>query len=83
MLSVSKFPFRRLIGTVFVALVLTLPQHGAFAANDLDTLDKGPAVRTPIPHQLTAADQNNEIRSFSSLKAKNGLIVLFSRSFDW
>ena len=83
MLSASKFFFRHAVGTAFMALALILPQHGAFAASDLDTLDKGPAVGTSIPHQLTAADQSNEIRNFSSLTGKNGLIVLFSRSFDW
>ncbi len=83
MLSSSKFLFRRLLGAAFVSLVLTVPLHGAFAASDLDTLDKGPAVGTSIPHQLTAADQNNAIRSFSSLKGERGLIVLFSRSFEW
>ena len=83
MLSVSKFRFKHLLGTAVIALALTLPQHGAVAANDLDTLDKGPAVGTPIPHQFNAPDQNSEIRSFTSLTAKNGLIVLFSRSFDW
>jgi hypothetical protein len=83
MFATSKFLFRRLIGAAFVALALTLPQHGAFAASDLDTLDKGPAVGTTIPHQFNAPDQNNEIRDFSSLTGKNGLIVMFSRSFDW
>lgn len=83
MLSASKFFSKPLIGATIVALALMLPQHGAFAASDLDTLDKGPVVGTPIPHQLTTADQNNELRDFSSLTGKNGLIVLFSRSFDW
>ncbi len=83
MLSTSKFFVRNAAGVAFVALSLMLPQSAALAASDLDTLDKGPAVGTSIPHQLTAADQNNEIRSFSSLTGKNGLIVLFSRSFEW
>jgi hypothetical protein len=81
------------IGVTLVAFALILPQPDAdvvsqpetpiVTANELDTLDKGPAVGTSIPHQFNAPDQNNEIRSFTSLKAKNGLIVLFSRSFDW
>lgn len=83
MLPASWFFLRNAVGTAFIALALIVPQHGAFAASDLDTLDKGPAVGTSIPHQLTAADQNNEIRNFSSLTGKNGLIVLFSRSFEW
>ena len=83
MSSASKFFPTRLIGTAFIVLALSLPQPGAFAAGELDTLDKGPAVGTAIPHQLEAPDQRNEIRDFSSLTGKNGLIVLFSRSFDW
>lgn len=79
----SKFLFWRLFGAAFVALVLALPLHGASAETNLDALDKGPAVGTAIPHQLTIADQNNEIRDFATLKRKRGLILLFSRSFDW
>jgi hypothetical protein len=78
-----RYLYGRVLRTAFVALALTLPLHGAFAAGDLDTLDKGPAVGSSIPHQFNAPDQNNEIRDFSSLTGKNGLIVLFSRSFDW
>jgi len=83
MLSPFRFSPKHLIGAALIALALTLPQQSAFAAGDLDTLDKGPAVGNAIPHQLTALDQNNEMRDFASLTGKNGLIVLFSRSFDW
>lgn len=79
----SKFLFWRILGAAFVALVLVLPPHGASAETNLDALDKGPTVGTAIPHQLTIADQNNEIRDFATLKRKRGLILLFSRSFDW
>lgn len=82
-LTPSKFLFWRLVGAAFVALILVLPPHGASAETNLDALDKGPAVGTAIPHQLTIADQNNEIRDFATLKRKRGLILLFSRSFDW
>ncbi len=82
-LSPSKFLFWRLVGAAFAALILVLPPHGANAETNLDALDKGPAVGTAIPHQLTVADQNNEIRDFATLKRKRGLILLFSRSFDW
>ncbi|NKB50335.1 MAG: hypothetical protein GKS02_13335 [Alphaproteobacteria bacterium] len=83
MLSASKFSPNYLICTALIALALTLSQPGAFAATGLDTLDKGPAIGTAIPHPLTAPDQTNENRDFSALTGKNGLIVLFSRSFDW
>lgn len=72
----------RLLAAAFVVLALVLPLHGASAAN-LDVLDKGPAIGTPIPHRLTVSDQNNQVRDFETLKRKNGLILLFSRSFDW
>ena len=81
MLSARDFK-GRLLRAAFVVLALTLPWHGASAAN-LDVLDKGPAIGTPIPHQLTVSDQNNQVRNFPSLKRENGLILLFSRSFDW
>ena len=82
MLSV-RFLFIRLLIVAFAALLVALPLHVASAANKLDVLDKGPAIGEPIPHQLTAADQFNEIRHFAGLKRKKGLILLFSRSFDW
>ena len=69
---------------IVVALVmLALPLSSATAANKLDVLDKGPKIGDPIPHQLTVSDQFNAIRDFASLKRKKGLILLFSRSFDW
>ena len=79
----TKFSHWRLFGAAILALALALPLHGASAAKNLDVLDKGPAVGSPIPHQLTVADQNNEVQDFASLKRKRGLILLFSRSFDW
>lgn len=83
MFPASRFSPKHLIGAALIALALTLPQQSALAAGDLDTLDKGPAVGAAIPHPLTAPDQNNKIRDFASLTGKNGLIVLFSRSFEW
>jgi hypothetical protein len=82
------FSFRvllsRLLAAAFITLALALPLQGASAAkNKLDVLDKGPVIGAPIPHQLTIADQNNQVRDFASLKRKKGLILLFSRSFDW
>lgn len=80
----AKFFVSRLWIAALIALALALPLQGAAAAkNKLDVLDKGPRIGEAIPHQLTIADQNNEIRDFSSLKRKKGLILLFSRSFDW
>jgi hypothetical protein len=83
MLSAFKVSPKHLIATAVIALALTLPQPSAMAAGELDTLDKGPAVGTPVADTLMAPDQNNKMRDFSSLTGKNGLIVLFSRSFEW
>jgi hypothetical protein len=84
LLSAKFFVSRLWIAALIaLALALALPLHGAAAATDLDVLDKGPRVGEALPHPLTIADQNNEIRDFASLKRKKGLILLFSRSFDW
>lgn len=66
-----------------VALFLAMPFPGTSSAENLDVFDKGPVVGAPLPHPLTVVDQFNEVREFSSLKRKRGLILLFSRSFDW
>lgn len=39
-------------------------------------------VGTGIP-AIDAPDQNGETRSFSDLVGENGLLLMFSRSFDW
>ena len=82
MLSVRSL-FIRFLSVAFGALLVALPLQIVSAANKLDVLDKGPAIGAPIPHQLTVADQFNKIRDFAGLKRKKGLILLFSRSFDW
>lgn len=83
-MSSAKFFLLRFLGVAFVTLALALPLQGAAAArNKLDVLNKGPAVGASIPHQLTIADQNNVVRDFASLKRERGLILIFSRSFDW
>lgn len=79
----SKLFLSGLIGAGLVALFLALPLQGTSSAENLDVLDKGPVVGAPLPHRLTVVDQYNEAREFSSLKRKRGLILLFSRSFDW
>ena len=79
----SKFFLSGLIVAGLVALFLAMPFQGASSAENLDVLDKGPVVGAALPHPLTVVDQFNERREFSSLKRKRGLILLFSRSFDW
>jgi len=67
----------------FVIAALAVPAGGAQAAGAVDTLEQGPKVSSPIPHNLKVRDQNNQYQDFKSLARKRGLIVLFSRSLDW
>ena len=82
MLSVRSL-FIRFLSVAFGALLVALPLQIVSAANKLDVLDKGPAIGAPLPHQLTVADQFNQIRDFAGLNRHTGLILLFYRSFDW
>ncbi|MBO6784063.1 MAG: hypothetical protein JJ899_12450 [Alphaproteobacteria bacterium] len=43
----------------------------------------GAKVGAPIPHQLEVPDQDDQVRSFVTLKKNRGLIMLFSRSLAW
>jgi hypothetical protein len=45
--------------------------------------ERGPAIGKASPHELTAKDQNGDPRSRENLTGKRGLIILFTRSFDW
>ena len=66
-----------------VAALMLLSADLAVAAPPYDRLDRGPRVGETIPHQLGARDHTGKQRNFGSLRGKNGLIVMFSRSFDW
>lgn len=66
-----------------MALGLALAVAGGAHADALDQLDKGPAVGAALPHPLTLADQSGTPHEFATLTGKRGLIVLFSRSFEW
>jgi hypothetical protein len=78
-----KYFLTGLLVAGLAALFLAMPLQGTSSAENLDVLDKGPVVGAPLPHPLTVVDQFNEVREFSALKRKRGLILLFSRSFDW
>lgn len=45
--------------------------------------DRGPAIGKASPHALTLSDQNGDPRSRENLTGQRGLIILFTRSFDW
>ena len=62
------------------ALVHTQP---ALAAGAVDQRTDGPAVGTSVGALIAAKDQTGAARDFPSLRGKKGLILLFSRSFDW
>ena len=44
---------------------------------------RGPTVGKASPHPLTASDQDGKAQSRESLTGKRGLVLLFTRSFDW
>jgi hypothetical protein len=71
----------RLFCSMLLAIAFAAPQ--AAAADQFDTLDKGPKVGRAIPHSLAVRDHNDQHRDFKSLARRRGLIVLFSRSLDW
>lgn len=62
---------------VAVAFLLTVPAYA------VDALSQGPKVGSKIPHTLSTNDQHNKAQSFDALKGKRGLILFFTRSFDW
>ena len=45
--------------------------------------DRGPAIGKASPHALTLSDQSGDPRSRENLTGQRGLIILFTRSFDW
>ena len=52
-------------------------------AQAMDTLDKGPKIGSTIPQILETSDQHSKVQSFKSLKGQRGLVLIFTRSFDW
>ncbi len=53
------------------------------AAGAVDERLDGPAVGARVGELVVATDQTGTARDFRSLRGKKGLILLFSRSFDW
>jgi len=75
-------PARRFLAAAAGALFV-LSAGLAQGATAHDKLDQGVRVGATIPHQLEAMDQTGTQRSFRTLRGKKGLILMFSRSFDW
>ena len=73
--------FRRgpILGAAMLLLFLTAPA----AAASLDTVEQGPKIGAHMAKSIGATDQGGQHRDFKSLARRRGLIILFSRSFDW
>ena len=65
------------------ALFAVLLVPDARAAGAVDERSDGPAVGASVGALIAAGDQTGTPRDFRSLRGKKGLILLFSRSFDW
>ena len=71
---------------VFVCALLALALVHAppsLAAGAVDERTDGPKVGASVGGLIAANDQAGAARDFRSLRGKKGLILLFSRSFDW
>ena len=75
--------FKTLLGCALLALALIHAAPPARAADAVDQRSDGPAVGTNVAALVSAKDQTGAARDFRSLRGKKGLILLFSRSFDW
>jgi hypothetical protein len=73
----------KLVYRISVILLIVMVFGLIGPAHAVDALSQGPKVGSKIPHALSANDQNSKMQNFDSLKGKNGLILFFTRSFDW
>ncbi len=64
------------IGALLVAM-FALPA-AAEDANWAPSIEIGSALPA-----FSAQDQNGQVRAFDDLKGEKGLVLVFSRSFDW
>ena len=79
-----KVAIRSIFVAGFMAAGFMMLAPPAIAADGAyDKLNKGPKLGATIPKPLEATDQNDVTQRFSSLMGDRGLIILFSRSFDW
>ena len=68
---------------LFIVATMALLAMAIGATRATGAADKGPKVGATIPAVLTAPDQNGTERRFEELTGERGLILLFTRSFDW
>lgn len=62
-------------------MILALFLSGTAFAQDFDWASEFPAGAALPP--ISAEDQNGEVRTFDDLVGANGMLFMFSRSFDW
>jgi len=76
---------RRLVTFVAGALLVFLAvSKPALAQSRHDEIPYGPKIGAQVGSILAGVtDQDGKRQSLQSLRGKNGLILLFSRSFDW
>ena len=63
----------------FFAVLLLI----AGVAPPVAAADRGPMIGKAAPHPLTLKDQTGDLRDRENLTGRRGLIILFTRSFDW
>ena len=76
-----RIPASRTFLACALLAVLSVPEARAAGAVD-ERLD-GPPAGTQVGALVAATDQTGAARDFGSLRGKKGLVLLFSRSFDW
>lgn len=65
-------------------VIILLSVMGLFFVSAKDGLAKGSVkVGDTIPHELNLKDSSGKLRSFSDLRGKKGLVLVFVRSAEW
>ncbi len=83
MMRVAQSLALKRLSRCFVALIF-LSLSPVASAQDAQAPEWAPDV--PVGSQLpefSAQDQNGDVRSFADLKGEKGLLLMFSRSFEW
>ena len=67
---------------IFIGLLIAIPPVAA--ESNIDALRHGPKVGTSMRIALDdVTNQQGNHLNWQTLRGENGLILLFSRSFDW
>lgn len=73
----------RLLFSAFLVVLLAISAPTA-AQENYDTLPTGPKIGALLAPALEGAtDHKGTSQTLKTLRGKKGLILLFSRSFDW